>query len=142
VHHHTRLDDESAVVGDADHDLISGVDRREDVAVTPSVLERLYTAGLMKVVLCALVASSAAQAAPPAGFRESSKLEPVASYIGGRHATVWCAETQEAFEAVGRIVPGGFEAAGFAYPTRAEAYFRPETCQTLRSGFTPRSATG
>jgi hypothetical protein len=58
------------------------------------------------------------------------RLDPVASYIAGRPATVWCADSQAAFEAAEpRNIPS--QATGFAHPTTAEAFLRPETCATL-----------
>ena len=56
---------------------------------------------------------AAAAGAPPAGFYESARLEPAASWVAGKKVVVWCAKTTAAFAAAEAERNGNPESAGF-----------------------------
>lgn len=85
-------------------------------------------------IAATLLAATAAQAkAPPAGFRESPKLEPVASFIAGRPAQVWCATSSEAWQAaVTKAFPGSTTFVdAFSWPYEAMTFYRPDICDVF-----------
>lgn len=83
------------------------------------------------VAVAAAAFTAAAQAAPPAGFYESFKLEPAASFVAGKPVKVWCATSQydwlQFLKATGRT-----EANGSAIPGSSELKLSPVVCQNLR----------
>lgn len=87
----------------------------------------------MKLFLVAAVAAvaltAAAQAAPPAGFYESFKLEPAASFVAGKPVKVWCATSQYDWLQYG--AKGGEQ--GLTTPGSSEVKIAPDVCRYLRA---------
>ncbi len=85
------------------------------------------------IVVMGLLAVSAAQASAPSGFYEARVLEPAASFVAGKPATVWCALTRADYnvwrEAQGA---GGRDSGAFTYFGQPESWMSTGLCQVLR----------
>ena len=80
--------------------------------------------------------ASAAVAAPtaapaPAGFVEARALEPAASDVAGKPATVWCAVNESAWKAETRSRGLFGDPYGFAKPDGSEFSLNPKICTVL-----------
>ena len=86
------------------------------------------------LIASALLGAGAAQAQqpqPPAGFRESFRLEVPASFVAGRPAQVWCAASDSAWRAAARAAGGD----GYAFTKLGSnmSFYRAGTCTTLEA---------
>jgi hypothetical protein len=82
------------------------------------------------LIASALLGAGAAQARhvqPPAGFRESFRLEGPASFVAGRPAQVWCARDDSVWGAARRAADGH----GYAFTQAGISFYPAGTCTTL-----------
>lgn len=97
--------------------------------------------GFVGLFIAAIVVV-AAKAQPPAGFRESARLEVPASFVAGRPATVWCAPNMDAWGAA--VLAGGVQTKntdmvrGLSHIAAGEILLPPSGCAVLER-WTPRS---
>lgn len=84
---------------------------------------------LVAAATVALLGASAARADQPAGFYESLRLEPAASFVAGKPVKVWCANSQADWVQYG----GRDESFGLAIPGGNIVNLAPVVCRYLRA---------
>lgn len=79
-----------------------------------------------------LLAVTSTAAAAPAGFTAAPRLEPAASFVAGKHVTVWCARSLGEWR---QYVAGRSESdiLGLTVPGSSEIRVAPVVCTNLRA---------
>jgi hypothetical protein len=84
------------------------------------------------VVVCGLAAATPGAAAPPAGFVETVRLEPAASFVARRPVVVNCATTHEVWLAYAASFGFNGDSVGITIPGSSETALSDAMCRSLQ----------
>src|SRR3990167_1044968 len=87
-----------------------------------------------------VVLADEAKGEPPAGFRESTRLSPIASEVTGRPVMIWCARTPAVWRDTVEPFRLPWLVNGYAMLDEPAAYLAPTVCRTLEGWLRGKSA--